>query len=570
MVKRFSVYISACYTLFVVSQLLNRREKSVSSAAAILMFSLLLTNILGLLKLRLLSNFFGASSQLGVFLAADRLPSFIFNLFVIGALSSSFIPIFAAHLAKEGKAEAFKFSSIIINVTFVIFGLFSVVLFIFSPQLSYLLSLGSLDTANLVLMSDLTRILIISQLLLSLSIFVTSILQSFDHFLIPSLSPIFYNLGSIAGIVFLTPILGIYAPAWGAVIGSVLHLLIQIPFLKSLGFKYAANFNFRDKSVIEVSRLIIPRTFGLAVDQINLLVDTALSLSLSAASVVVLSFAQRLQYIPVILFGSTISQAVLPTLSRLSSDGYRARDDFKNLLIKSLHQMLYLILPVSIILLVLRLPLVRLIFGTKRFDWYATNMTGYTLAFYSLGIFSQSVSALLTRAFYAFKDTRTPFKTGALSVALNIILSILFVKVLGFNVWSLALSSSVSSLLNALLLFVLLQKRVGSFNLYHLLDPITKMAFSGLVMGVFIYLPLKLLDRGGWGGLFPYTLGVLLLDTRYTVNLLILTALSTILGLIFYLLLTSLLKVSEGRRIVLMILRIRNFGRNFFPSIFQE
>ena len=419
-------------------------------------------------------------------------------------------------------------------------------------------------------MSSLTRILLLSQIFLTLSVFVTSVLQSFDRFLVPALSPLFYNLGSIIGVLVLAPFWGIYGPAWGAVLGSFLHLLIQLPFLKSLGFRYSLNFNLRNKAVVEIGRLIIPRTLGLAVDQINLLVDTALSLSLSASSVVVLSFAQRLQYIPVILFGSTIAQAVLPTLSRLASNGSHAQEDFKSVLTRSLHQMLYLILPISIILFVLRLPVVRLAFGTRRFDWFATNLTGYTLAFFSLGIFAQSVVSLLARAFYAFKDTKTPLKAGAISVLINVILSAVFIKIFNFNVWSLALSSSISSLVNAALLFIFLERKVGGFNFQQLLDPITKMAFSGLVMGVFIYLPLKLLDRGGWGSLFPFTFGTLLLDTRYTVNLLILTCLSAFLGLVFYLMLTSYLHVSEGKRIILMISRIKNFGKSFFPSIFQE
>ena len=312
---------------------------------------------------------------------------------------------------------------------------------------------------------------------------------------------------------------------------------------------------------------MIPRTLALAADQVNLLVDTSLSLSLSASSVVVLSFAQRLQYLPVILFGSTISQAVLPTLSRLASAGSVSREEFKRTLTVSLHQMLYLILPVSVIFFILRLPLVRLAFGTRRFDWFATNLTGYTLAFFSLGIFAQSVASLLTRAFFAFKDTQTPLKTVTFSVLLNVSLSIFFVKIMGFNVWSLALSSSIASLSNAALLFFYLERKIGGFDLVPLIDPVIKMAFSGLVMGVFIYLPLKLLDRGGWGGLFPFTFGTLLLDTRYTINLILLTLLSAFLGLCYYLVLTSYLKVSEGKSIVL---RLKSFGKYFFLTIFPE
>lgn len=533
------------------------------------MLSLFLSNVLGLFKLRLLSEIFGASSELGVFLAADRLPSFLFNLLIIGAVSSSFIPVFSALVARGELARAFKFSSVIINLALLILGILALILYLFTPQFSRLLSLGNLAPADLDLMSSLTRILLLSQFFLTISVFVTSILQSFDRFLVTALSPIFYNLGSILGILLLSPLVGIYGPAWGAVLGSLLHLLVQLPFLRVLGFRYELNFDFRDRSVVETLRLIVPRTLGLAVDQINLLVDTALSLSLSASSVVILSFAQRLQYIPVILFGSTISQSVLPTLSRLSA-GPRRREEFRKVLVAALHQMLYIILPISIILFVLRLPLVRLAFGTKRFDWYATNLTGYTLAFFSLGIFAQSLAALLARAFYSLKDTRTPLRVSLISVTLNISLSILFVKILNLSVWSLALSSSISSLVNAALLFFYLARKVGGFDLVRLVDPVIGMAFSGLVMGVFIYLPLKLLDRGGWGGLFPYNFATLLLDTRYTINLIFLTTISSLLGLIFYLVLTSYLRVSEGRKILAWVLRIRRLGRSVFPSIFPE
>ncbi len=531
------------------------------------MLSIFLSNILGLVRLRLLSHFFGASAELGVFLAADRLPSFIFNLTVIGALSSSFIPVFTRYLISGNRVGAFRFSSAVINTALLVFGFLSLVLYVFAPQVSFILSLGRLTAEELSLMVSLTRILLIPQFFLTLSIFATSILQSFDYFAAPAVAPIFYNLGSVVGVIFLTPFLGIHGAAWGAVFGSILHLAIQLPFLTNLGFRYLPNFDLSQKPVVEVFSLMIPRTLALAADQVNLLVDTSLSLSLSASSVVVLSFAQRLQYLPVILFGSTISQAVLPTLSRLASAGSVSREEFKRTLAVSFHQMLYLILPVSIIFFILRLPLVRLAFGTRRFDWFATNLTGYTLAFFSLGIFAQSVASLLTRAFFAFKDTQTPLKTVTFSVLLNVSLSIFFVKIMGFNVWSLALSSSVASLANATLLFFYLERKIGGFDLVPLLDPVIKMAFSGLVMGIFIYLPLKLLDRGGWGSLFPFTFGALLLDTRYTINLIFLTLLSTFLGLCYYLVLTSYLKVSEGRSIVL---RLKSFGKYFFPTIFPE
>lgn len=313
------------------------------------------------------------------------------------------------------------------------------------------------------------------------------------------------------------------------VLGSVLHLLIQLPTAFALGFRHIWVFDYSHRAVREIGRLALPRTLGLAAVQLGLLVDTALAAFISAPSVVVLNFTLHLGGLPISLFGATIAQAALPTLS--SESGERL-EEFKKTLLTSLHQMMFLIIPASVILLVLRIPAVRLVFGAARFSWEATVATAYTLAFFALSIFAQGAVYLLARAFFALRDTRTPVRASLFAVLLNVSLSVTFVRFLGWGVWSLGLACSAASFLNALCLLVLLDRRVGRFDRRRLLEPFLKIAYASLLMGIALFVPMKLLDR--W-----------VFDTTRVINLMSLTGLVTVCGSAVYLGLTKLMRLEE-------------------------
>lgn len=530
--------------------LLLKRQTTILSAAFILSSTYIFSAILGLVRDRLLAHYFGDSDVLGIFFAADKIPNLIFSLLVMGAISSAFIPVFTSYMKKSVRS-AYWVSSSVINLTLIIFSAVSIIVYIYAEPISSLVVLNKLSPPDLSLMARLMRIMLFAQLILILSNFITSTLQSFKRFLIPALAPIVYNLGVILSLVLLVGRFGILAPAFGMVLGAFLHLLIQIPLLKRIRFRYFLTFDLKHPGITEITRLVLPRTFGLLINQFSIIINTSLAIFISAPSLVSFNFAEHLQNMPISLFGGTIAQAVLPTLSIEANE--KKYETFKSTLLTTFHQLSFLTIPASVVLLILRIPLVRLVFGAARFSWQATLTTSYALAFFSLAIFTQSAVLLLSRAYYALHDTKTPVKTSVVSIVLNIILSITFVRILGFGVWSLALSFSIGSAINFIYLFYLLDKQVGGFPRKAILKPFLKISYAAVLMGVSLYLPMKLLDE-------------LVLDTTRTINLIILTLIAGTFGLFVYILFTKLLNVYEVEMIY-KLLRKFNFRFPFLSSI---
>lgn len=512
-----------------LGQFFSVKQTSILSAATVIMLMVFTSRILGLFRDRMLASRF-SPDELGVYFAAFRLPNLLFELLVMGAISAAFIPVFTEFLTEGKKETAWKLSSTVINLGLLLFAVLAIPIYIFSYQLCELLAPG-FNKAQLLQMANFTRIMLLAQVFpLVIGNFLTGILQSFKHFLIPALAPVVYNVGIILGIIILSPKFGLYGPVFGVVLGALLFMLIQLPLVLSLGYRHRRGFSFKDQGVKEVGHLMLPRTFGLAVAQIDTTADLILATLLGARMVTIFNFAQHLQQLPVGLFGATIAQAALPTLSEIKAK--KDPEEFKQIFLASFHQILFLVMPFSVLLIVLRIPMVRLVFGASRFDWQATVLTGQTLAFFSLSLFAQSLIQLLARGFYALYDSKTPVVIGILSVFINTGLSIFFITILKLPVWGLAVSTSVASLFNFFLLLFFLDRKVGGFNRISLFWPGLKIFFASLVTGVFLYLPMRLLDQ-------------LVFDTTRTINLIALTGLASLVGLVVYLFLAWFLEINE-------------------------
>lgn len=508
--------------------LLSIRQTSILSGAAVLMITMAAAKVLGLVRDRLLAHFF-IPSDLAVFLAAFRIPDLMFQLFIFGAVSVAFIPVFTDYLHNKNEKEAFSFASDILNIVFLGFILASLLVFSLVLPLTRVIVPG-FDLPQQKLTAQLTQIILLGQILLVIGAFFTGICQSYQRFIIPSLAAVFYNLGIILGALFLIPSLGIFGPAYGVVLGAALHVTVQLPLITSLGFRHKLSFNLKSSGIQEVLGLMSIRTIGVAVEQINETVGIILASLISASSVTFLTFAQHLQAVPLGLFGVTLAQAALPVLSREKARG--EEESFKITLLTTMHQVMFLTLPAAAILVVLRIPVVRLVFGASQFNWEATVLTGKTLAFLAIGLSAQSVALLLVRGFYALKNTRTPVLVSILSVAANIIFSFWFVKILKLEVWSLGLSYALSANFSLILLLYFLNQKVKGFEAKSLFLPALKMLFAATVAALALYLPLKALDQ-------------LVFDTTRTFNLILLTGIASIFGLSVYLLLVWLLRVGE-------------------------
>lgn len=510
----------------------GKKQENILTAAFVIAFSVALSRILGLVRYRLLASYFGDEiGLLDSFIAASILPDAIFEVLIFGTIALAFIPVFSKYLSAAKLPKAWEFSSKMITFGLLLFVVFTIIIFIFAPAIVPAIAPGVIakDPTAAPLIVRLLRIMLFAQSFFVVSIFLTGILQSFQRFLVPAAASVFYNLGIIISIIFLVPVAGIYAPAVGMILGALLHLVIQLPLALSLGFKFRLSLDFKDKDVIQTLSLMWPRSISLALLRISDIVNIALASIAAAGSIVAFNFAQVLQLVPISLLAGSIAQAALPPLAQKFNS--QKTDQFKKLFIQSFHQILFLILPAAAILAILRIPTVRLVFGAREFPWEITVLTGRTLIAFSVGIAAQAIVLLATRGFYAVRDSATPVKTTLTAVGLNITLSLIFILVLKLSIVWLALAYSAANIINAVLLFYFLDKRVG-FDKKELAWPAIKMLLISLITAVTLYIPMKLLDQ-------------LVFDTTRTVGLILLTSVATLVGLSVYILLSWLAKIPE-------------------------
>lgn len=531
----------------------TKKQNTILSAALIISAMMLLSRLLGLVRARMLAGTFGAGSELDIYFASFRLPDLLFQLIVMGALSSSFIPVFSTYLEQKKEKEAWQVANYVINAAGVIYLILSVLIVIFTRPLAELI-VPDYAPWQIDKMIPLIRIMMLGQFFLIISSFVTGILQSVKHFLIPSLAPVLYNLGIILGIYLWADKYGIYGPAVGVVIGCFLHLVIQLPLLYKEGFpKFSLKIDFKNKGLREVGRLMFPRTLGLAVNQIDPTVDMILASAITGG-VSAFNLALNIQSVPVGLFGFAIGTAALPTLSQQL--GRENLEKFKKIFLDAFHQIVYLTLPMSIVLIVLRVPIVRLFLGTGKFDWESTIVTAKTLGFFALSIVFQSLVHLLARAFYALHNTKIPVISSLFSVAVNVGAAILLVNT-SLSISGLALAASIANIVNAGLLLFFLDRKVEKFNRQELLIPFFKMAFVSLVTAIAIYLPVKILDQ-------------MFLDTRYTINLIVLVTLVCSFGGMVFLALSYLLDIKELKILINLLRKIRELPKSLTKAEVEE
>ncbi len=526
--------------------ILLKRQTNILSAAYVIMATVIISQILGLFRNRLLVSIFGATNELGLYNYAAILPDTIFQLIIASALSSAFIPIFSDYLSKGQEKEAHSMASTLLTLGLSIFFLISSLLFIFAPFFLQLFNLGKNFTIDQMdLMANLMRLLIVGQLIFIIGTFFTALLQSYNHFFLPGFAAAFYNLGIIVGIFLLHNIFGIYAAPLGVILGATTYLIFQIPVAKKIGFSFTpSSLLWHHEGVKKIFALMWPRTVQVAIQQAGTIALAAvIGFMLDPGRMHLLfDYAKVLMFAPVSLIGFSISQAAFPVLSREKN----SLENFKLTFLSSFNQMLYLILPISAIILVLRIPIVRLVYGADMFDWEATLITGRTLAFLSLSIFAQGLIVLFYRAFYALHNSTIPLLTSTISTLVLIILSYIFVILNHLGIESVAVAFSIANILQLLLLFVLLDKKIGGFNKQSLLKSLVKFFFTTILTGLALYIPIKLLDK-------------FVIDTTRTVNLIILTGISSCAGLSFYLFLTWLFKIREATTYLLIMQRVGNW-----------
>lgn len=437
------------------SRIFDSQTKTINSAALIIAASSLVSRILGLFRDRILAGTFGASSELDVYYAAFRIPDFIYNILIAGGVVVAFLPLFSEYFLKD-KEAAWKFASNVLNIFLFFLILIALGLFIFTPLVVKIIAPG-FDSQQIKLAVLLTKILLLSPILLGLSSIFSGILQYFNKFLFYSFAPILYNFGIILGIIFLTPYSGIAGVAGGVIIGALFHFLIQVPGAIRSGFSYRLIFNLKDEKIKKVFSLMLPRTLGAAAPQINLMVATILASMMTAGSLAVFNFANNFAQFPMGLIGIPFAAAIFPALSK--SFATLNKEEFIKNFFAAFKKIVYLTVPISLLIFIFRTQIIEIIFKTGKFTQGSIEITATCLGFFALGIWANSLIPLVLRAFFAFKDTKTPTIIAIMAMVVNVALSFGFVRLLN-SVAGLPLAFSIGSILQLLLLMFFLNKKI--------------------------------------------------------------------------------------------------------------
>ena len=524
-------------------KILTSPQKSVLSAAAIIMFMVVGSRVLGLLRQRTLAAHF-APDELSLFFAAFRLPDLVFEVLVFGTFSSAFIPVFTRAI-KKGNGNAWNIASSVLNLGLLAFLVFALSIGIGADGLYSIFAPGYAPSERVEIVR-LARILFAAQGFFVISYVLTGVLESMRRFLVPALAPLFYNLGIIAGTIFLTPKYGLTAPAIGVLIGALSHLIIQLPLATKLGFKFRLKIKITE-DVRKIGKLALPRIVEVSFLQVSKMAELFFASIVSTAAYTYYTFGNTLQLLPVGLFGTSIAKAALPTLSSQAGK----KSVFKKTFLNALFDIVFLSIPVATMLVVLRIPIVRLVYGTDIFSWTATVQTGFVVSAFAAGIVFQTAIALLARAFYALQDTKTPVGVSMVSILLTIIVDYILVGRMNFPVWGLAVGFSVGAIFQATTLLFILRNRVGGIAGTELFPPIIKSVVAGLGSGGVMFFILKLFDRSVWVKRLSFFTNIeavknlpfekFVLDTRYTFNLLALTIAVALVGGLVYMAISILL-----------------------------
>lgn len=511
----------------------------IGQATLIIASFTLLSRITGFGRDILLASRLGLSADSDIYFTAFRIPDLVYNLLILGTLSVAFIPVFSEYLIKD-KARAYVIASSILNISALGMVFICLIIFAFTEPLTKLIAPGfspeQIDKTVVI-----TRIMMLSPIIFTVSNVMSSVLISMKKFLIVNIAPLLYNVGIIVGIIFLFPKYGLAGLAYGVIFGALMHVGIQIPAAFKNGFRWKPSFAYKDKAVKKIGALFLPRIVGLDSSYINLITVSIIGSTLATGSITAFNYANNIQAVALGIFALSSAVAVFPFLSESFAKG--DMKGFINTLQHTIIRVLYFIVPISILLLLLRAHVVRLIIGYGSCDWNCTIVTFDTLGVLALGLVAQSLVPLFARAFYSRQNTKTPVALSIISMAFNIGSSYFFAQTLG--VIGIALGFVIGSTVQCILLFAALhisftrtkdadQKTLHVFDAT-IITQCLKILLASIVLGLVSYGTLYIVDP--------------LVNTHTVLGLFIASATSTATGGIIYVLLTQALGIKESQAI---------------------
>ncbi|NOY69688.1 MAG: murein biosynthesis integral membrane protein MurJ [Deltaproteobacteria bacterium] len=478
-------------------------NKKITRAAGVIGIATLASRILGLVRDIVIARFFGAGTVSDAFFVAFRIPNLLRRLFAEGTLSMAFVPVFTDYMAKGGKKEAFKMAGATVRMLSLILVVITLIGITIAPGLIRVIAPG-FTGAQFTLTVTLTRIMFPYIIFICLVALCMGILNVLGHFAAPALAPVFLNLSIITGALLLAPHMRqpVYGLAAGVLIGGVIQLALQLPFLAQKGFFLKNNAGIWHPGIAKVGRLMGPAVFGAAVYQINILVGTMLASLLPKGSISYLYYADRLVQFPLGLFAISTSVAVLPSLARQATAG--DKQGLSDTFTFSMDFILFITTPAMFGLILLREPIVALLFHGGAFDANSTRQTAYALLFYGVGLWAFSSVRIVVSFFYAIQDTVTPVKTATISIIANIVLGIALMGPLGHG--GLALATSLASMLNFFLLAIELHSRIRGLKWKKIIESAARSVICSIAMGAFLFWLIKSHHVSGQGPFFVQAL----------------------------------------------------------------
>lgn len=504
---------------------------NITKNTLVLMIATIIAKVLGFGRELVLASSYGASMYSDAYLTAMNIPTVLFTIIGI-TLNTVLIPIYFEVNGDLGKKKSLNFINNTFNIVIIICIVLAILGFVFTEPLVKVFAMG-FEGQTLKIAIDFTRIAIIGIVFTGLSYVMTAYLQIKNNFTVPGLMSVPKNIIIITSIV-LSVKCNPYIMIWGTLIGIATEFLFQLPFAIKSGYKYQPYINIKDKYIKKMSWLIVPVLIGVAVNQVNTMVDRTLASTLVEGSISALNYANKLNLFVMALFITSIGSVIYPMLSKLSSEDNKEK--FISSVVQSINSVILLVIPISVGAIVLATPIVKLLFQRGEFDARATSMTAIALIMYSIGMLACGLREILDKIFFALQDTKTPMINGVIAIVTNIVLNIILVKYL--QLAGLALATSISSIVCTFLLFGSFKKKMGYFGQDRIIKTMIKSVISAAVMGVVTY--------------FAYNMVSNLLGVG-SIKEVISLVVSVGIGAITYGILVILLKVDEVNIITSMI-----------------
>ncbi len=454
----------------------------------------ILSRVLGLVREAVIARQFGTSPQYDAYVSAFGIPDTLFLLIIGGAVGSAFIPVFIGLMRKGDERDGWRLASTLINASVVLLSLLGIVLGFAAPTLVAWIIYPGRPPDQQQLVVDLVRILLFSPLFMGLGGWAMGILNARQHFLLPALAPVAYNLAIVAGALFLAPVYGVQGLAWGVVAGALLHFGVQVPGLVRAGMKYSLRIRLRDRGVAQVGKLLLPRLLGQAAFQTNVIVMRSIGSFLAVGRIAAFNYAYLLMILPHGIFAMSLATVAFPTMAAQFSEGALA--GVRSTLARATKVLFFLVAPSAVGLFILRYQIVATIFEYGYFGSGSTDLVAGALGYFAMGLVAYALVELLTRGFYALHDTRTPVTISVATVVINlglgVSLALLFGRDEGHE--GLALSLAITATIEMVLMWVLLGRRLPGWGLRTdgILPSFIKSAAAAAIMGIVLALALTL------------------------------------------------------------------------------